>query len=132
MITFIMYFKITLHVSAQSKTSFPTTCNFSSSPLFSLFVCMINNLAAAFPSGPSTEQTLDVRIRTTATWIFVIAQFLVFRDHWGDTQQVLLSQGKWKLLIYAPASDLLLVCCVHVSGTPCASKKMPLGEFELI
>jgi len=64
--------------------------------------------SATFPSGPATEQTLDVRFRTTATWIFAIAQFLVVRDHWGDTQQVLLSQGKWKLLIYAPASDLLL------------------------
>jgi len=64
--------------------------------------------SATFPSGPATEQTLDVRFRTTATWIFAIAQFLVVRDNWGDTQQVLLSQGKWKLLIYAPASDLLL------------------------
>jgi len=64
--------------------------------------------SATFPSGPATEQTLDVRFRTTATWIFAIAQFLVVRDNWGDTQQVLLSQGKWKLSIDAPASDLLL------------------------
>ena len=77
-----------------------------------LFVCVIIALAATFPSGPATEQTLDVRFRTTATWIFAIAQFLVVRDNWGDTQQVLLSQGKWKLSIDAPASDLLLVCSV--------------------
>ena len=73
---------------------------------------MIITLAATFPSGPATEQTLGVRFRTTATWIFAIAQFLVVRDNWGDTQQVLLSQGKWKLSIDAPASDLLLVCSV--------------------
>ncbi|KAL9980332.1 hypothetical protein ACROYT_G008904 [Oculina patagonica] len=64
--------------------------------------------SASFPSGPATEQTLDVRFRTTATWIFAIAQFLVVRDNWGDTQQVLLSQRKWKLTIDVPASDLLL------------------------
>lgn len=151
---------IILHVSAQSETSLPTACNFPSpllikrstvckvfkrevvqaklkslyhdSTLFVCIICLYNSLAATFPSGPATEQTLDVRFRTTATWIFAIAQFLVVRDHWGDTQQVLLSQGKWKLLIYAPASDLLLVCCVNVSVTPCASRKMPLGEFDLI
>ena len=65
--------------------------------------------AASFPSGPAREQTVDVRFRSTASWVFAIPEFLVVRDNWGDTQQVMLSQGKWKLTIAAPASDLLVV-----------------------
>jgi len=64
--------------------------------------------SASFPSGPATEQSLDVRFRSTASWIFTISDFLVVRDNWGDTQQIMLSQGKWKLTIAAPASDLFV------------------------
>lgn len=79
------------YVSDQNLTFFPLT------------------FSASFPSGPATEQSLDVRFRSTASWIFTISDFLVVRDNWGDTQQIMLSQGKWKLTIAAPASDLFVV-----------------------
>lgn len=65
---------------------------------------------ASFPTGPATEQMVDVRFRSTASWLLAIAKFLVVRDNWGDLQQIMLSQGKWKLTMAAPASDLFVVC----------------------
>lgn len=64
--------------------------------------------SALFPSGPAREQIVDVRFRSTASWIFANAQFLMVRDNWGDVQQIMLSQGKWKLTMAAPASDLFV------------------------
>lgn len=115
---------VSLSPSEKSSTIYkaaqPRSCTSKADAQdLTLLVCIINVSTATFPSGPATEQTLDVRFRTTATWIFAIAQFLVVRDNWGDTQQVLLSQGKWKLSIDAPASDLLLVCSVNLSVIPC-------------
>ncbi|KAK2558202.1 Laminin-like protein epi-1 [Acropora cervicornis] len=64
--------------------------------------------SASFPTGPATEQIVDVRFRSTASWILAIARFLVVQDDWGDSQQIMLSQGKWKLTMAAPASDLFV------------------------
>lgn len=69
----------------------------------------IITFTASFPSGTATEQILDVRFRSTASSIFALAEFLVVRDNWGDAKQIMLSQGKWKLTIAAPASDLFVV-----------------------
>lgn len=64
--------------------------------------------SASFPTGPATEQVVDVRFRSTASWILAIARFLVVQNDWGDSQQIMLSQGKWKLTMAAPASDLFV------------------------
>lgn len=66
-------------------------------------------IAALFPSGSATEQTLDVRFRATSNWFYRSADFLVVRDTWGDPQQIMLSQGKWKFTMSASASDLFVV-----------------------
>lgn len=86
--------------------------------------------SALFPSGSATEQTLDVRFRATSNWFYRSADFLVVRDTWGDPQQIMLSQGKWKFTMSASATDLFVDYMVLLPEEYYKPKNLKVNVFS--
>nr|XP_058972202.1 laminin subunit alpha-like isoform X2 [Pocillopora verrucosa] len=81
-------------------------------------------------SGSATEQTLDVRFRATSNWFYRSADFLVVRDTWGDPQQIMLSQGKWKFTMSASATDLFVDYMVLLPEEYYKPKNLEVNVFS--
>ncbi|PFX27901.1 Laminin subunit alpha [Stylophora pistillata] len=86
--------------------------------------------SAPFPSGSATEQRLDVRFRATSNWFYHSADFLVVRDTWGDAQQIMLSQGKWKFTMSASATDLFVDYMVLLPEEYYKPKNLVVNDFS--
>ena len=61
-----------------------------------------------FPSGFATEQRAVIRFRPTASWLFAVPELMTASDRVGNPVEVLLSRGKWKLVMKSDISNVSL------------------------